>query len=73
MTKSLRVSYCVSNFLHQVMVSCLIALTVFMEKSLILVTLSYKLTVAFSGEGAKLIMRYNFVTELISTLKVFVM
>lgn len=55
------------------MVSCLIALTVLMEKSLILVTLSYKLTVVFSGERAKLIVRYNFVTELISALKVFPM
>lgn len=32
---------------------------------------SYKLTVVFSGERAKLIVRYNFVTELISALKVF--
>lgn len=55
------------------MVSCLIALTVLMEKSLILVTLSYKLTVVFSGERAKLFIRYNFVTELISALKVFPM
>lgn len=55
------------------MVSCLIAFAVLMEESLNLVTLSYKPTLVFSGERAKLIVRYNFVTELISALEVFVM
>lgn len=62
-----RVSCRVSSFLHQAMVSCLISFVVLMEKSLILVTLSYKLF--FSQETEQNLVRFNFVTELIDALR----